>query len=234
MRVIDFHSHILPGIDDGSRDTDMSWKMLEMAAEQGVRIMAATPHFYADRSSLNRFLEQRDAAVNQIQVMAESFGITILSGAETALFPGMGCSAGVKKLTISGTSLLLLEMPARRWSVEDMKEVEDLIRNGIQPIVAHIERACQYQRNKRRVEELLALPVYAQVNAQTLLDWRSRPLALRLFRKGKARLLGSDCHNMTNRPPNLGAGRAIIKKRLGEECLRQIDELGMELLGIIP
>ena len=60
--IIDFHTHILPGIDDGSRDADTSCRMLEMAVEQGVDMIVATPHFYASRDRVEHFLEKRARA----------------------------------------------------------------------------------------------------------------------------------------------------------------------------
>lgn len=227
---VDFHSHILPGIDDGSQDAATSHRMLELSAEQGVRIMVATPHFYPEMYSLNRFLEGREASLDYIQNVAENLGITVLAGAEVAFFPGMSRGEGLERLTISGTSLMLLEMPFRPWDKMDIREVENLIRRGIRPVIAHLERLYPYQIDLHRSEELLELPVYAQINAEALTAWRTRRLALRLFRGGKAQLLGSDCHNLTTRPPNLEQGRAVIREKLGESRLHQMDALGMELL----
>ena len=55
--MIDFHSHILPGIDDGSKNTQMSLAMIEEEKKQGVHTIVATPHFYADEDSVERFLK---------------------------------------------------------------------------------------------------------------------------------------------------------------------------------
>lgn len=64
--MIDFHSHILPGIDDGSASVEESLKLLEMLAEQGVKTVVATPHFYPDRTSVSDFLRRRDAAYQRL------------------------------------------------------------------------------------------------------------------------------------------------------------------------
>ena len=83
MSVIDFHSHILPGIDDGSRNVETSIGMLRMCREQGVDIMIATPHFYADSNRVERFVENRKNAYDK--VMAENADIPhIMMGAEVA------------------------------------------------------------------------------------------------------------------------------------------------------
>ena len=73
MGVIDFHSHILPGIDDGSRNVETSIGMLRMCKEHGVDTMIATPHFYADSNTVERFIDSRQKAYDK--VMAENMDI---------------------------------------------------------------------------------------------------------------------------------------------------------------
>lgn len=230
--VIDFHSHILPGIDDGSKTAEMSAQILELSKEQGIGTIAATPHFYAGQMALDTFLEKRRAAFLKIRDVADRCGISLLLGAETAFFPGIGNADAVRQLAISGTSLLLLEMPFREWNSRDIKELEHLLTRGLTPLLAHVERFLPFQRDRRLIEELYSLPILAQVNAGALLDWRTRRLALRLFCLNRAHLLGSDCHNVSTRPQNLVRGRNVIAKKLGSRRLLQIDQLGKEQTGL--
>lgn len=232
MSVIDFHAHILPGIDDGSRNREMSEEMLKRSAEQGIHTIIATPHFYASRATLKGFLQKRAAAYEHIKDLAERYGVRVPLGAEVAFFSGMHNAEGLEELTIGDTSLLLLEMPFRAWDGGDLQEVEKLIDRGVRPVIAHVERFYPYQKDKRVMEELYSLPVLVQVNAEALLSWSTRRLALKLFREGVAHLLGSDCHNTSSRPPNLAAGRKIIEKKLGAQYLPQIDRLGEEALEV--
>ncbi len=231
MSVIDFHAHILPGIDDGSRDREMSEEMLEMAGNQGVNAIVAAPHFYADRMTLDGFLRKRAAAFGRIKDDAEKHGVRLIPGAEVAFFAGMSSADGLDRLTIADTGLLLLEMPFGSWSGEDIREVEQLLDRGLTPVIAHMERFYPYQK-KRMTVELFALPVFVQVNAEALLGRKTKRLALKLFREGNAQLLGSDCHNLRSRPPNLMAGRKIIEKELGAPYLERIDRLGEEVLKL--
>lgn len=233
MSVIDFHSHILPGIDDGSRDREMSEKMLEFSGKQGVNLMVATPHFYASRMTMDSFLRKRATAFDSIKNDAEKHRVGLLQGAEVAFFSGMSCADGLESLTIAGTMLLLLEMPFRSWSDGDIREVEKLLDRGLTPVIAHMERFYPYQKDKRIIDELYALPVLVQVNAESLLNWRTKRLALKLFREGKTQLLGSDCHNLLSRPPNLTAGRNVIEKKLGVPYLERMDRLGEEMLKLL-
>lgn len=231
--VIDFHSHILPGIDDGSRGPEMSCKMLTKAATQKIDVMVATPHFYADQMRIEHFLEQRDAAYEKLMnCHFREEDIRILCGAEVTLFPGMGSATDIDRLCIKGTRLMMVEMPFRAWSKSDLREVKQLIHRGITPIIAHIERFLPLQRDKTYLEELMELPVYIQVNAEVFHDFWMRRRMVKLFQSGKAHLLGSDCHSLHRRPPNLDVGRSVLRQKLGQSALDEMDSLGAKLLKL--
>lgn len=88
----------------------------------------------------------------------------------------------------------------------------------------HPERFCFSSNNRRRLKELASLPIALQVNADTLLHWRSRKQGLELLELTSTPLLGSDCHNTTSRPPNLKGGREMVLRKLGEKFLDRMDE----------
>ena len=140
MAVVDFHSHILPRIDDGSRSTEMTAEMLSNAAVQGIDIMVATPHFYADSTTIDRFLRHRERAYLATQPIAEAKKIQVICGAEVAFFPGMSRADDIEQLCIGDTSLMMVEMPFRAWTDRDLREMELMLNRGIQPVIAHLER----------------------------------------------------------------------------------------------
>lgn len=230
MAVIDFHSHILPGIDDGSKNVDMSQKMLNSAVDQGIEIIVATPHFYADRMSIDGFLRNREHALDSIQEYVTKLGIRFCTGAEVAYFGGIGQAEEIEKLMIQGTNLLLLEMPFRAWGDQELNEVNRLLRRGIKVVIAHLERFYQFQKDKNVISELLDMSVIIQINAECLLQWNTRRFAFKLIKNGCAPLLGSDCHNLTSRPENLAQARKILKKKFGEKLLCEMDRYGTSLL----
>ena len=91
-------------------------------------------------------------------------------------------------------------------------------------VLVHPERFCFSSSNRRRLEELAKLPLALQVNADTLLRWGTRRQGLELLELTATPLLGSDCHDMTKRPPNLKGGREMVRRKLGEAFLAQMDE----------
>lgn len=231
MSIIDFHSHILPGIDDGSRDAAMTVRMLQSASAQGIGTIVATPHFYADSATIERFLRHRQRALEEVQEIAARNQIRIVCGAEVAFFPDMSRAEDLERLCIENTRLLMVEMPFREWTARDLREMEMLLRRGLHPVIAHLERFYQFQTDKGMIPALLDMPVSIQINAGCLLRWNTRRRAIKLFQNGQAHLLGSDCHNISTRPENLAEGRAVLEKKLGKQALRRIDRLGKALLG---
>lgn len=228
--IFDFHTHILPGIDDGSKSVEMSREMLEESSRQGIDVILTTPHFYADSMGIDSFLSNRDEAFNKVVPIAEELGIKLIPGGEIAFFDNMSRASDLDKLMIEGTDLMLLEMPFRSWHSSDLYEVDQIIRRGITPIIAHVERFFHFQRDKHIVEDLMEREVIVQVNAECLIERSTRRLGVKLFKSGYAELLGSDCHNLTSRRQNLAEGRRILDKKIGRGILEDIDQLGENVL----
>ena len=231
MAIIDMHCHILPGVDDGARDVETSLAMLEASRAQGVQYMVATPHFYATRDRVDTFLDRRREAWETLKPRMGADYPGIVLGAEVAFFRGISRAERLEALKIEGTDCLLLEMPFRPWSEDDVDEVSEILeKRGYTIILAHIERYLAMRGNADYIGNLLELPVLAQINAESLLDWRQRGKLIKMVRNGQVHLLGSDCHGIHHRPPNLGEGREILRKKTGTEYLDRIDWRSEELL----
>lgn len=248
-RLIDIHTHILPGIDDGSRNLDETMALLREEYHQGIDLVVATPHFYAQEMTVKDFLQLRDEAYARTMAriaarQPESGGnrtglselqITriprLLCGAEVFYFPGIGKADQLHRLTIEGTKILLLEMPFTQWNdriVEDVRQI--ILDQHLTILLAHMERFYQYQRDKRQMEQILRLPVWLQVNGGCLLDWKRRSLFARMVKTGKPIVLGSDCHNMTHRRPNLKEARELITRKYPGDLLGRLDQNAETLL----
>lgn len=238
--VIDFHSHVLPKMDDGSKSTDMSLAMLEAAREQGVDLVVATPHFYGYRESAESFLARRAHACRRLEEAVAQAGKApgdalpfLRVGAEVAFFSGLADLPELDSLCINGTKTLLLEMPFAPWTRYELDAVSSLcLDRGYQVVLAHLERFYELQKDEYVLESLLRLPLWVQVNAGSLLPLMRRGRWIALFREEQAHLLGSDCHDLSKRPPNLAAGRDMLRRKAGEPALSRMDELGARLLGL--
>lgn len=231
MAVIDFHSHILPGIDDGSSSISKSLHMCKVSAAQGVDIIVATPHFYASEHRVEDFLKNREEAFRSLAEDHKDKKPELIPGAEVAYFPGISQAEKISQLTIQGTDILLLELPFEAWADSVIEEVQELIEErGLTVMLAHLERYIKIPGNKKKIQKLTELPVYAQINAGSLTDWRQKRKIIKMFRKNQAHVLGSDCHSVNRRPPNLLSGREILINEFGLEFLNRLDQTGTELL----
>ena len=235
--MIDFHSHILPGIDDGSRNVKMSLGMIEALDRQGVDTICATSHFYVSQRTPEHFLERRQEAYELLEPVLSDDAPRILLGAEVLYFPGISRLESLPELCLEGTDVLLLEMPFTEWQEYWVREVCDLALSGeFTILMAHIER--YYARQPRQVwDRLLDLDVLMQANADYFLQqdsifrFRNRNKALKLLKEGQIHLLGTDTHNLTSRPPRMKEARDVIREELGKRALERIDELGEEIIG---
>lgn len=227
--MIDFHAHILPGIDDGSRNVYESLAMLEASVEQGVKTIVATPHFYPWKEKLDVFLKQRDIAVKSLI----NIGFPILLGAEVAYFDGIEYSDAIARLKISDTKLLLVEMPMVTWSprmIEALHMMEQ--RLGIKVVLAHVDRYIDLQRRNSYID-YVSEHFLVQINANYFINRHTQRKAIKLIKNDRIDFIGSDCHNMTSRPPNVGDACQIIQKKLGIDGLSTFCDNQMGKLQII-
>jgi len=218
--LIDFHSHILPQVDDGSSSLEQSLAMLRKEAEQGIRQVVATPHFYARHDTPERFLARRDAAAERLRTVCSRDLPQIILGAEVAYYSGMSESDILPAFCIGDSRYLLVELPGPPWSSGVLEELAAIrSRQGLTPIVAHVDRYLMPLQTERMLRRLAELPVLLQVNTSWFLQKHTARTALRQLKLGRIHLLGSDCHNLDSRPPNLGQAAAEISRRLGGEAL---------------
>lgn len=223
--ITDFHSHILPGVDDGSSCVAESVKLLQMEAEQGVRRVVATPHFYPQHDTPERFLRRREKAMQQLREgTADCTGLPeVILGAEVLFFSGISDSDQVLRLTIGEKRCILIEMPLCTWTNRMYQELEDIyVKHGIMPIIAHVDRYIRPHRTQGIPERLAEMPVMVQANASFFARLSTRRMALKMLRKQQIHVLGSDCHNLSDRKPNLQTAEQIIQTSLGLQAVEWI------------
>ncbi len=220
--MTDFHSHILPNIDDGSSSVEESLELLAMLSSQGIDTVVATPHFHPAYSDVDEFLSERDAALEKIKQCAGSDSYPrILLGAEVAYFMGISNMQELYKLKIEGTDLLLLEMPSEKWSKYMIEELLTLAsREDMTVLLAHTERYFEHVRESVW-KKLSAAGILMQSNIRFFASARTRKKAFRWLKKGRVDLFGSDCHDTNYRPPMFDVGLAVIREELGESFIEK-------------
>lgn len=216
--MVDFHSHVLPGIDDGSQSVSQSVSMLRALAAQGVDTLALTPHFYGQTTSPEQFLAERAAAMERLKGALEDGMPSLLLGAEVYFFHGISRMEQLPDLRLQGTRLLLLEMPFCPWGRREVREVLDLCENpAFVVMLAHVERYLKYAPADAW-DVLRASGAIMQSNAAFFLPRKTRGKALRMVRRGQIHVLGTDCHNMEDRRPCMDEAAAVLEKRFGAQA----------------
>ena len=224
--IIDIHSHILPGIDDGPNDWDVSLKMLAQSAKANVCKVVATPHYYPWRENATaeeiRYLCQK--AQDKLK---KDYGldIKVLPGQEIMYSIGVveELKAG-KILTLADGCYVLLEfMPDESFSVM-YRAVREMIDGGYIPILAHVERYyCLHQRES--LERLKAGGALLQMNLNALqgglFSAQSR-WARKLLKTEQIDYIASDMHDLTSRGPHTKEKIETVNKIIGLEYLQKL------------
>lgn len=223
--MIDVHTHILPGVDDGSEDEEMSLQMLKREDMQHIGSVFLTPHFYADMNDPDTFLRKRSSAMEKLKEKIASTGEEVPDlylGAEVHYYRGIGRSEEVSKLCIGKSRFILIEPTFREWTPTLVDEIRELInQQDLKVIIAHIER--YLDQDKRLFRELIEDPsILIQSNAEFFLDRGTRRKALKMMKKGQIDLLGSDCHNLDTRVPCLREAVELIEDELGAGVLDRV------------
>lgn len=221
--VCDFHCHVLPGIDDGASGSEQALQMIEAAVGQNITCMVATPHFYANHDDPQRFLRRRSGAEERLRQQLPADSPELRVGAEVYYFEGISDCGFLPQLAISGTRCVLIEMPNGHWNDRMFAELTGIYRKrGLTPIIAHLDRYLTVFNREELVERIRAVPALIQVNASFFLHWQTRRMALKMLKNRQIDLLGSDCHNLTDRPENLQKAVQVITRALGEDALERV------------
>lgn len=226
LEIIDIHTHVLPGIDDGARTWDMSMQMLSMAWESGVRRIIATPHYIPWEGQVHPD-RIRDMCLEARQRFSEQFGLhmEIYPGEELYYYSDLlsDLQSG-KAMTMNGTNCVLVEFGVMVQYRDLLQAVQKLQRDGYKVILAHYERYSAI-RQKGRIEELRERDVMLQSNLDAADGGFFGAEARRIrkdYKRGNICFSASDMHNVTTRPPIRGGEIKRLYGFLKDEEIRQV------------
>ena len=213
--MIDFHSHIIHGIDDGAKNLDMSLEMLKIAESEGVEYICATPHFITEEFEINRdeYMEKLDKLI--LASKEESLGIKILPGLEIYMHPNLPKLYKEKKIWgINDSEYLLIELPMGQFPIYTEDVFYELMLLGAKPILAHPERNLKIMKNHDLIVNLIQQGVLMQVNAGSLIGDYGKEVkktSEEFVKRNMIHILGSDGHNITSRKTKLKGAYAYVK-----------------------
>lgn len=215
--MIDIHSHVLPGIDDGAATIEVSLEMLRLAGQHGTTDIVATPHANLEY----RFDGERNEALRAELMSRSDSGVRVHLGCDFHLaFENIeDALRHPRKYTINGGNYLLVEFS----DLIIFKTTSDIFGNllgaGMIPVITHPERNLLLQQRLKEIREWVGMGCGIQVTAQSLLgDFgsKARKFSETLMDEGLVHVIASDAHDPVRRPPVLDKARDEVAGRWGE------------------
>lgn len=225
LDLIDTHCHILPGVDDGSPDLETSANMADMARDDGVTVIVATPHVISFDPDNRQMIEEARFHLAR-RLSGDGDSPRLLPGAEVPMSLCLSADGStLRELALAGGSCLLMETAAT--TAEHIARAAYQVRlAGLYPVLAHPERWLDFRRERGRLEELLAGgDIYCQLTAASLegvFGRRLKKTCLDMLGAGAAHLVASDAHGIGRRSPRLSLCHEILQKHLGDEAAAHI------------
>ncbi len=194
--MIDFHTHCLPAIDDGSDSIESSLAMLHESVQNGIDTVVATPHFYVGEQTVEEFLAQRDAALARLREACarEHLPIRIIPAAEVLVREGIS-KIDLRPLCIEGSSCVMLELPFMTPPMWLFEEIENVVFDQkLTVMYAHIDRYRNWY-SSADIAEITDIPgLFLQINADSLDSRRSYVGIQKWLPVTRRVVLGTDMH----------------------------------------
>ncbi|MER3410005.1 MAG: hypothetical protein C4306_07880 [Thermoleophilia bacterium] len=214
MAMIDLHTHILPGVDDGASTLEESVELARALVDQGVLLAAATPHVRDDFPTDADTMEQLLAAL-RLALAREGIDLRLRGGGEIALDRLHRLSADdLRRFGLGGNPrYLLVEFPYAGWPLALPEVVSRLRGQKITPVLAHPERNPAVQEDPGRLRPLVAEGALVQLTASSVegrLGRRAQETSLALLRMDLAHMIASDAHRAGIRASGLGAAARAV------------------------
>ena len=232
--MVDIHSHILPGIDDGAKDIEESMKIVDLYLKQGVKRVIATPHFIPSVCrDLDKYLDKVSNAHRELKKKISDAGLDfdVTVGYEVRYFEGIGSNDVIPRLAFGDGKYLLIEFSYGQKITDRMiDDIEDLECNfGIKPVIAHIERYDYPSAIKAFKYFAQSGTALMQVTSAAFENKRKKKEVFRLISDDMVDFLASDAHSADSRPPILALGYEIIAERFGERVVERLKDNARKL-----
>ena len=224
--LYDMHCHFLPGVDDGASDMEEAIWLIKKEYDEGVRNIILTPHYRRHMFETDR-RQVRESYLRLLEEAQHFFP-------ELALFLGCECHTQHDLVDVirtddayrmGGTYKILLEFSEHDERGKIRDRTHDLIAQGYEPVLAHIDRYEAFYVHKDLAQELKDMGAELQVNADSILGYEGRAskhFAKTLIKKNLLDYIGSDGHDRKDRVPHIGECADYLTRKMGEDYARRI------------
>ena len=238
MSMIDIHTHILWGVDDGPKQMEETMQLLEQAVNEGITEIIATSHsfhpqYHVDYETINNQIQ-----LLQYQLTKNNIPLTLHTGHEVRLCDDVISSIRAKKVhTLASSNYLLLELPSNTVPYYTIPLIRELLAEGIIPIIAHPERNKAIAERPIYLERLIREGAMAQITAGSLAGHFGRTiqnLSLDLVKANLVHTYGSDVHNLTSRPFLFDEGLCYLEKKKELDAVEILLENNERIVRNLP
>jgi protein-tyrosine phosphatase len=225
--MIDIHSHVLHDTDDGARSLEDAVKLCLIAEEQGITDIILTPHF-ADYEQIEQFVSHRDNKLKELLSALEYEGIdvNIHTGCELYLDDYIYSAPNLDAVTLCRSRYMLCEFSLRHFDIDEaLGWIDELIKRGYTPILAHPERYRPFIHTPEFLNEFVSRKILFQVNADSLTGENGKKcfnLACELLENNLVDFISSDAHSPDARPNNLLTKSKYFPDFLETEALEKL------------
>ncbi|MCG7345459.1 capsular biosynthesis protein [Sporosarcina sp. ACRSL] len=236
--MIDMHSHILFGVDDGPKTIEDTIRIVEKAAKQGIKDMIATPHAFSPHYHVPK--EEIEGQIRLLTdcLQAGGYPINLHTGQEVRLHEQV-LEKIIKNeaMTLAGSRYLLLELPSQSIPLYTVSAIQSMLENGVIPIIAHPERNRAIAEKPARLEQLIRHGAFAQVNAGSLSGHFGKSvqrLSIQLVEANLIHTYGSDVHDTKTRPLLFREGLGFLEKKKKNDSIDILLENNKRILTDEP
>ena len=226
--MIDIHTHILPGVDDGSKNDVESLLMLKAAISEGIGTLVATPH------RNQRYVNEKPdilVQVNKLKQLAKENGldVEILPGQEVRIYGELLADYSAGKLLTLGdhSSYLLVEFPFRQVPLYAEQLLHEMVQSGITPVIAHPERVLDFLENPEKLYKFVAQGALTQVTAASMTGYfgkKVQKFSHQLIESNLIHTLATDAHNLTDRSFSINDAYEEVRKKHGGKAVSYFKE----------
>ena len=225
--MIDIHSHLIYGVDDGSKSIETSLKILDDLSKNGITDIILTPHYITDTNyvsskteNITKFLELKR------EVKKQGININIYLGNEIYIDPNiLELIKENKMCTLNNSEYILVELPMS-GNYPDYQEIfSDLIKIGFKVVLAHPERYAAFQKDYSKVLEMVDMGVLLQCNIDSITGYygnNAKKTIKRILKDKLVTFVGTDIHSVKNDYSYLEKAKNKFKKYLTDEEIEDI------------
>lgn len=224
--MIDFHTHILPNVDDGSKSIDETFELLNEAKKAGFDTIISTSHYIEDYYNVN--VSEREVWINAISeiLKKENNDLKLYLGNEVYLTENiMELLETGKATTINKSRYILFEFPMNTKPMNMYDIIYDMLQNKLIPILAHPERYSFVQKEPEIIYDLIQKGVLMQANYGSIIGRygeKAQLMVRKFFENNMIHFLGSDVHKKNTIYPRITQALNEIKDIIGKEKLNEL------------